>query len=101
MIGLSRQLVCDPFWPIKAALGNDAVIRRWDWLDEDIDMHSLRIRYALNSYLGHEEDYSESTISRVAIPKTVAVVGGLACIQAAITSSKRRPDVMLWATEAN
>ncbi len=101
LVGLSRQLVCDPFWPAKAELGNDHVIRHWDWLEERNDIPSPWIRCALNPYLGHEGNHSESAMPPATLAKTVAVVGGgPAGMQAAIAASKRGHDVMLWEPEA-
>ncbi len=97
---LSRQLVCDPYWPVKAELGMDDAIRRWDLLCEEPKASPARIRCALNPYLGHEGDYSERSMPRAARSKAVVVVGGgPAGMQAAITCAQRGHDVLLWEPE--
>ena len=77
MVGLARQLLADPYWPIKAAMGKEDEIRKciscltgcW----QESMMAKREIQCAINPACGHMEfDHVEPA----AKPMKVAVVGG-------------------------
>lgn len=77
MVGLARQLLADPYWPIKAALGKEDEIRKciscltgcW----QESMMAKREIQCAINPACGHMEF---DQIEPAAKPMKVAVVGG-------------------------
>ncbi len=77
MIGLARQLLCDPYWPMKAYMGKPEQIRRciscltgcW----QESMMAKKEIGCAINPACGHMEfDHLEKTDK----PLKVGIVGG-------------------------
>ena len=77
MIGLSRQLLADPYWPLKAREGRVRAIRRciscltgcW----QESMMAKKEIGCAINPACGSEEF---ARMAKTAIPLKIAVVGG-------------------------
>ncbi len=77
MVGLSRQLLADPYWPIKAAMGKPDEIRKciscltgcW----QESMMAKKEIQCAINPACGHMEF---DNIQPAPNPLSVAVVGG-------------------------
>lgn len=77
MVGLSRQMLADPYWPIKAAMGKTDEIRRciscltgcW----QESMMAKREIQCAINPACGHME-FDE--LKPAPTPMNVAVVGG-------------------------
>ena len=77
MIGLARQLLCDPYWPMKAYMGKPEQIRRciscltgcW----QESMMAKKEIGCAINPACGHME-FDEMTPA--ANPLKVGIVGG-------------------------
>lgn len=77
MIGLARQLLCDPYWPLKAYLGKPEQIRRciscltgcW----QESMMAKKEIGCAINPACGHMEF---DDLKPAATPLKVGIVGG-------------------------
>lgn len=77
MVGLARQLLADPYWPMKAYLGKDEQIRRciscltgcW----QESMMAKKEIGCAINPACGHME-FDE--MKPAATPLKVGIVGG-------------------------
>lgn len=77
MVGLSRQLLADPYWPVKAAMGKPEEIRRciscltgcW----QESMMAKKEIQCAINPACGHMEF---DKLEPAPTPLKVAVVGG-------------------------
>lgn len=100
LVALSGQLVCDPFWPVKAELGKEKEIRKHDYCKEDNAIPEGRISCMLNPYLGQESRYGENNMTPAARVRNVVVVGGgPAGMQAAITASQRGHSVLLLEKE--
>ncbi len=98
MIGLSRQLLADPYWPAKAKLGKVRAIRRciscltgcW----QESMMAKKEIACAINPGCGNE---SYAHITRTEKPLKVAVVGGgPAGMEAARVATERGHAVTLF-----
>lgn len=98
---LSRQLVCDPYWVIKAEVGKETEIRPYCHCQNGCDEEpSEQFLCLLNPYLGQERFYSENNMTPSARPRRVIVLGGgPAGMQTAITASKRGHQVFLFAKE--
>lgn len=77
MVGLARQLLADPYWPMKAYLGKDEQIRRciscltgcW----QESMMAKKEIGCAINPACGHAEF---DNMKPAAAPLKVGIVGG-------------------------
>ncbi len=77
MVGLSRQMLADPYWAIKAYLGKDEEIRRciscltgcW----QESMMAKKEIACAINPACGNE-DYA--TMQKAKKPLNIGIVGG-------------------------
>lgn len=77
MIGLARQLLCDPYWPMKAYMGKPEQIRRciscltgcW----QESMMAKKEIGCAINPACGHMEF---DDLKPAAAPLKVGIVGG-------------------------
>lgn len=77
MIGLARQLLCDPYWPMKAYMGKPGQIRRciscltgcW----QESMMAKKEIGCAINPACGHMEF---DDLQPAATPLKVGIVGG-------------------------
>lgn len=77
MVGLSRQMLADPYWPVKARLGKDKEIRRcisclmgcW----QDSLMEKIEVKCTINPACGEE---SFADIKKSEKPLNIAVVGG-------------------------
>lgn len=77
MVGLSRQLLCDPYWPVKAKYGKDDDIRKciscltgcW----QESHMAKRQVTCAINPAMGDE---SFAKMKRADKPCSIAVVGG-------------------------
>lgn len=101
MVALAGQLVCDPYWPVKAELSREKEIRMHDCCENESEtMAAGRISCMLNPYLGQESRYSENNMTPAAKFKNVVIVGGgPAGMQAAITASKRGHRIFLFEKE--
>ena len=100
LICIGRQLICDPFWPIKAETCKEDQIRPCLNCDDGCVNYLLNkhsgIRCVLNPYMGYEDLYTESNMAKAANEKNVVIVGGgVAGMQAAITASRRGHKVTL------
>ncbi|MCQ2512449.1 MAG: FAD-dependent oxidoreductase [Lachnospiraceae bacterium] len=77
MIGLARQLLCDPYWPIKARAGKVADIRRCisclEGCWQESMMAQKEITCAINPACGRPE-FDE--LKKTENPQNIAVVGG-------------------------
>lgn len=77
MIGLARQLLCDPYWPMKAYMGKPEQIRRCIscltgcWQESMMD--KKEIGCAINPACGHMEF---DDLKPAAAPLKVGIVGG-------------------------
>lgn len=98
MVGLSRQLLADPYWPMKAYLGKDEQIRRciscltgcW----QESMMAKKEIGCAINPACGHME-FDE--MKPAATPLKVGIVGGgPAGMEAARVATVRGHKVTLF-----
>lgn len=98
MVGLSRQLLSDPYWPVKAALGKEDEIRKciscltgcW----QESMMAKKEIQCAINPACGHME-FDELKPAKK--PVKVAVVGGgPAGMEAARLATVRGHDVTIF-----
>ena len=77
MVGLSRQLLCDPYWPLKAKYGKDSEIRKciscltgcW----QESHMAKQQVTCAINPAMGDE---SFANMEKAEKPCRIAVVGG-------------------------
>jgi 2,4-dienoyl-CoA reductase-like NADH-dependent reductase (Old Yellow Enzyme family)/NADPH-dependent 2,4-dienoyl-CoA reductase/sulfur reductase-like enzyme len=100
LVCIGRQLICDPFWPMKAETGKEDQIRTCLNCNEGCVNYLLTkhsgIRCVLNPFVGYEDLYTESTLNKAGVSKNVVIVGGgVAGMQAAITASKRGHKVTL------
>lgn len=77
MIGLARQLLCDPYWPIKARAGKVEDIRRCisclEGCWQESMMAQKEITCAINPSCGRPE-FDE--LKKTQNPQNIAVVGG-------------------------
>lgn len=77
MIGLARQLLCDPYWPIKARAGKVEDIRRCisclEGCWQESMMAQKEITCAINPSCGRPE-FDE--LKKTQKPQNIAVVGG-------------------------
>ena len=102
MIGLSRQLLADPYWPVKAKYGKVKAIRKciscltgcW----QESMMAKKEIACAINPACGNERFASMSKAEK---PMKVAVVGGgPAGMEAARVATERGHTVTLFEKSA-
>ncbi len=98
LVGLARQLLADPYWPVKAQMGRDKQIRRcisclggcW----QESLMAKKEIACSINAACGNPA-YAE--MRRTTTPVRVAVVGGgPAGMEAARIASERGHRVTLF-----
>ena len=91
-VGLSRALIADPAWGVKARDGRAEEIRPCvgaNWCMETIFAQAA-IACIHNPAAGNERELGEGTLAASPAPKTVAVVGaGPAGLQAAATLARR------------
>lgn len=100
LVFLARQMLCDPYWAIKAETGRANEIRRCLSCREGcfaaFRPKSGSIRCVINPYTGFEDTATEHSPGRAANPKKVLIVGGgIAGMQAAIIAKKRGHEVIL------
>ena len=102
MVGLSRQLLADPYWPVKARYGKVRAIRRciscltgcW----QESMMAKKEIMCAVNPACGNEDF---ATMGKAAKSLKVAVVGGgPAGMEAARVATERGHAVTLFEKSA-
>jgi 2,4-dienoyl-CoA reductase-like NADH-dependent reductase (Old Yellow Enzyme family)/threonine dehydrogenase-like Zn-dependent dehydrogenase len=97
-IGMTRQLIADPFWVRKASSGESEKIRPCvgaNWCMESIFAHAP-IACIHNPTVGRERTLSEESIEPAQKQLSVAVVGGgPAGMRAALTASRRGHRVTL------
>lgn len=98
MVGLSRQLLADPFWPVKAMYGKDSDIRRciscltgcW----QESHMAKRQVTCAINPAVGNE---SFTKVTKADKPCRIGIVGGgPAGLEAARHAAIRGHDVTLF-----
>lgn len=77
MVGLSRQMLADPYWPVKARMGREKQIRRCIscltgcWQESMMAKHEIKC--AVNPACG-EESFADLKAAKK--PLSIAVVGG-------------------------
>lgn len=102
-VGLSRALIADPDWVVKAMKGNQEAIRPCvgaNWCLESIFAHAP-IACIHNPAAGKEMELGGGTLKPAALHRKVAVVGaGPAGMQAAVTAAARGHAVTLFEREA-
>lgn len=100
LVCIGRQLIADPFWPMKVETGRENQIRPCLNCNEGcikylLSMHS-GIRCVMNPYMGYEDLYTESNMPKASNFKNVVIVGGgVGGMQAAITASRRGHKVTI------
>lgn len=100
LVFLARQMLCDPYWAIKAETGRSGEIRKCLSCREGcfaaFRPKSGSIRCVINPYTGFEDTATEHNPGRAAFPKKVLIIGGgIAGMQAAIIAAKRGHEVIL------
>ncbi|MBR5930528.1 MAG: FAD-dependent oxidoreductase, partial [Lachnospiraceae bacterium] len=100
MVFLARQMLCDPYWAIKAETGHADEIRKCLSCREGcfaaFRPKSGSIRCVINPYTGFEDKATEHDPGVAHDPKNVLVIGGgIAGMQAAIIAKKRGHTVTL------
>ena len=98
MVGLSRQLLADPFWPVKAKYGKVRAIRRCisclEGCWQESMMAKKEIACSINPACG---DRSLEILEKTRKPLNVAVVGGgPAGMEAARVATERGHRVTLY-----
>lgn len=100
MVVKGRQSICDPYWPIKLEEGRENEIRKCLICNEgcfnNLIAFESPIQCSINPYVGKEMKYTERKTFKAGTKKKVIVIGGgIAGMQAAITSAQRGHDVIL------
>ncbi len=100
LVCIGRQLICDPFWAIKAEVGRENEIRACLNCDEGClhQFYNLKsnVRCVLNPYVGFEDLYQESNVRATGIRKNIVIIGGgVAGMQAAITATRKGHSVTI------
>lgn len=99
LVCIGRQLICDPDWPLKLKLGKENEIRRClNCMEGCYGSISAKrgVRCALNPNVGFESIYDDQNLPPSIKPHKVVVIGGgIAGMQAAITSAQRGNSVTL------
>lgn len=100
LVFLARQMLCDPYWAIKAETGRSDEIRKCLSCREGcfaaFRPKSGSIRCVINPYTGFEDTATEHSPGVASHPKKVLIVGGgIAGMQAAIIAKKRGHEVIL------
>ena len=100
LVCLGRQLLADPYWPIKAQMGREAEIRKCLSCNEgcfsQFRPKGGSIRCVLNPYTGFEYLCTETLPGFAQNPRKLLIVGGgIGGMQAAIIAKKRGHDVTL------
>jgi 2,4-dienoyl-CoA reductase-like NADH-dependent reductase (Old Yellow Enzyme family)/thioredoxin reductase len=102
LVGLSRQLLADPYWPLKTKLGKTGEIRRCIsclggcWNDSMLAKHEIGC--SINPSIG-DERYAH--MRKATKPMKIAVVGGgPAGMEAARIACLRGHDVTLFEAKA-
>lgn len=102
-VGLTRALIADPAWGVKAQAGRSADIRPCvgaNWCMETI-FAQASIACIHNPAAGAERTLSDDTLQRATAMRRIAVVGaGPAGLQAAATLARRGHDVTLFEARA-
>ncbi len=100
LVFLARQMLCDPYWAIKAETGRSQEIRKCLSCREGcfaaFRPKSGSIRCVINPYTGFEDTATEHNPGKAADPKKILIVGGgIAGMQASIIAKKRGHKVVL------
>jgi 2,4-dienoyl-CoA reductase-like NADH-dependent reductase (Old Yellow Enzyme family) len=104
LIGMARQLVCDPEFPSKAKRGDVDDIRKCIGC-----LNSCGVRTTLNQPIGciqniaagHEREYGIGTLRKTRHVKNIAIIGGgPAGMKAAEIAAKRKHNVILFEEDA-
>lgn len=100
LVFLARQMLCDPYWAIKAETGHADEIRKCLSCREGcfaaFRPKSGSIRCVINPYTGFEDKATEHCPGKAQSPKKILIVGGgIAGMQAAIIAKKRGHEVTL------
>lgn len=104
LIGMARQLLSDPEWPLKVAEGRADEIRPCVHCNQECVgrlMRNLPISCVHNPAAGREEILGGQTLDRTARPRRVVVVGaGPAGLKAAEVAAMRGHDCVVLEREA-
>lgn len=100
LVFLARQMLCDPYWAVKAESGRADEIRKCLSCREGcfaaFRPKSGSVRCVINPYTGFEDTATEKNPGVASYPKKVLIVGGgISGMQAAIIAKKRGHKVML------
>lgn len=100
LVFMARQMLCDPYWAMKAELGKADQIRYCLSCREgcfaSFRPKSGSIRCVINPYTGYEDVATELCPGHAQNPRNILVVGGgIAGMQAAIIAQKRGHSVTL------
>ena len=96
MIGMSRALVADPEWPLKAMEGRGEDIRRCIYTSTCWGS-GKKIACGVNPTVGNEVSMPPLSLDQAAVRRRVAVIGGgVAGMEAAWVAATRGHDVTLY-----
>lgn len=99
LVGIGRQLICDPYWPKKVLEGRVEEIRKCLSCNEGCTARmriGREIRCVVNPYVGYEYKYHENSVPATAKAKKVIIIGGgISGMQCAIIAAKRGHSVTL------
>ena len=104
LIGMARQLICDPEMPIKSMRGEVDGIRKCIACEDGCCGQGVQfqpIRCIQNPAVGKEKDLGMGTLSPARMKKTIVIVGGgVAGMKAAEIAGKREHSVILFEKES-
>lgn len=103
MVAMMRQHIADPYFVEKARAGREDEVNRCIGANECLAVTfgmGLPLNCSVNPLVGRERQWGEGTLSRVAVPRKVVVVGGgPAGMRAAATAARRGHEVVLLERE--